>query len=113
MSDAPLRPVLENPFYVLGLPPTATRAEIEREGQKLLGLLTVGLDSASHYQTPMGPRPRTSELVRWAMHELRDPHQRLVHTPWAVLPTNGHVRSEAPKVTFPDGLSAIGWDFPC
>ncbi|MCA9676301.1 MAG: hypothetical protein KC464_14785, partial [Myxococcales bacterium] len=65
--------VVENPFLVLGLAPTATRMEIEREAGKLLGMLELGLAAAATYATPLGPRPRTPELVRTAAATLRDP----------------------------------------
>lgn len=78
--------LLENPFYVLGLRPGCSRSEIEREGQKLLGMLELGLSAARRYDTPLGAQPRDAERVRWAMAELRDPTRRLVHELWAWLP---------------------------
>ncbi len=76
----------QNPFFVLGLSPDAARAEIEREGQKLLGMLELGLSAARRYSSPIGTHERTSEVVREAMAELRDPERRLVHELWARLP---------------------------
>ncbi len=94
---APLdRRLLENPFYVLGLTPACTRAELERQGQKLLSMLTLGLQEAATYVTPAGPRPRTSELVREAMAELRDPKRRVVHELLAALPVDASVAQVAP-----------------
>src|SRR5689334_9679445 len=78
--------IADNPFYVLGLSPSCARAEIEREGQKLIGMLELELSQAATYQTPLGPRPRTVDKVRAAMAELRDPEKRLVHELWARLP---------------------------
>ncbi len=75
----------DNPFFVLGLTPCCSRQQIEREGQKLLGLLELGVVKASTYTTPLGPRPRTPELVRTAMAQLRDPKRRIVHELWADL----------------------------
>ena len=75
--------IAENPFYVLGLAPDASRIEIEREAQKLLGMLELGFADVQHYATPVGPRPRTSEGVRAAVAALRDPYQRLVAELWA------------------------------
>lgn len=72
----------ENPFHVLALPPTATRADVERAGQKWLAMLEVGVGAAKLYATPVGPRVRTPELVREAMAELRDPERRIVHELW-------------------------------
>lgn len=74
---------LENPFLVLGLGPSATAAEAERQGEKLLAMLAAGLEEARRYQTPFGPRDRTPELVRAALAELRDPARRLRHEWWA------------------------------
>ena len=77
-------PTLElNPFFVLGLAPDASRIEIEREAQKLLGMLELGFAEARTYATPLGPQPRTAEAVRAAVAALRDPSQRLVAELWA------------------------------
>ncbi len=75
--------LLENPFWVLGLPVTATRMELEREAQKLLGMLELGLAAVASYATPLGARPRTAELVRSAVATLRDPARRLAAEIWA------------------------------
>lgn len=76
----------ENAFYVLGLGPECSRAEVEREGQKLLAMLELSIEAARTYKTPLGPMPRTVDRVRQAMAELRDPQKRLVHELWAQLP---------------------------
>lgn len=73
----------ENPFYVLAISPDASRIEIEREAQKLLGMLELGFAAAETYATPLGPRPRTPEAVRAAVAALRDPYQRLLAELWA------------------------------
>jgi curved DNA-binding protein CbpA len=86
--------IRENPFYILGLRPNATRAEIEREGQKLLGMLELKLAAASRYATPVGAAPRTADDVRRAMAELRDPERRLLHEVWASLPPVAPAPSE-------------------
>ncbi len=78
----------ENPFYILGLRPDCSRADLEREGQKLLAMLELKLAAAGSYPTPLGPMPRTADLVRQAMAELRDPRRRLVHELWAQLPAS-------------------------
>lgn len=83
----------ENAFYVLALPVTATRAEIEREGPKWLGMLELNLSEARFYQTPFGAKPRTPELVRNAMAILRNPEQRLLQELWAKL---------APTISIPN-----------
>ena len=82
MSTSAAR-ILDNPFFVLGLSPDASRIELEREAQKLLGMLELGFAGAQMYATPLGPRPRTAEAVRAAVAVLRDPYQRLVAELWA------------------------------
>lgn len=74
---------LANPFWVLDLSPDTPAATAERQGEKLLAMLAVGMADASRYPTPFGPRERTAERVREAMAELRDPNRRLVHEWWA------------------------------
>jgi hypothetical protein len=115
MSD-PRRRILHNPFYVLGLSVQASRAEVEREGQKLLGMLALGLSAAGTYDSPLGPAPRTPEAVREAMAELRDPERRLIHELWARVPASG-ARAVTPETTdgpavaagWPDALAVLGW----
>jgi hypothetical protein len=68
----------DNPFYVLGVSADASRIEIEREAQKLLGMLELGFAEVATYATPVGARPRTAEAVRAAVATLRDPYRRLV-----------------------------------
>jgi hypothetical protein len=75
--------IAENPFFVLGVSADASRIEIEREAQKLLGMLELGFAEVRTYATPLGPQPRTSEAVRAAVAALRDPYQRLVAEVWA------------------------------
>jgi len=77
---------LENPFFVLGVAPDASRIEIERAGQRLLAELAISREAALHYDSPVGRAPRTAELVRQALAELRDPMRRLVHEVWAQAP---------------------------
>lgn len=74
---------LANPFLVLELTPAAGRAELERQGARLLAMLAAGLSAAAVYSTPLGPRERTAEMVREALAELRDPARRLIHEWWA------------------------------
>ena len=75
--------IADNPFFVLGISPDASRIEIEREAQKLLGMLELDFATAKTYATPLGPRVRTPEAVRSAVATLRDPYQRLVAELWA------------------------------
>lgn len=86
MSQSLFDRIAENPFYVLGLNVHCSRQDVEREGQKLLSMLQLGLKEAQEYATPLGPRTRTAELVRHAMAELREPRRRLVHELLAALP---------------------------
>lgn len=81
----PSRRIAENPFYVLELPADCSRVEVERQGQKLIGMLEVGLSAARTYATPLGQHERTADKVRAAMAELRDPERRLHHELWARL----------------------------
>lgn len=77
---------VENPFFVLGVAPETSRVEVERAGQRLLAELAISRAAALHYDSPLGPMPRTAELVREALAELRDPARRLVHEVWAQEP---------------------------
>ncbi len=88
--------VMDSPFYVLGLRPEATRAEVEREGQKWLGMLELGLAAAQRYVTPLGVGERTADKVRAALAELRDPERRVLAEVWARLqPTEEAAEGEA------------------
>lgn len=105
--------VADNPFFVLGVSPDTSRIEIEREAQKLLGMLELGFEAARVYPTPVGDRPRTAEAVRAAVAALRDPYQRLVAELWArhAPPVRAgaaapdEVVADAPVVT----RRALGW----
>lgn len=96
----------ENAFFVLGLSLDCDRAAVEREGQKLLGMLELGLAQAVSYATPLGAQTRTPEKVRQAMAELRDPERRLRHELWARVPLDsGATDIEMP----PDEPDRGGW----
>jgi hypothetical protein len=103
--------IVDNPFLVLGLSPDVSRIEIEREAQKLLGMLELGFADAQTYQTPLGPRSRTAESVRAAVAALRDPYQRLVAELWARhAPAPAAERPTAAEPAAPSGLRrALGW----
>ncbi len=75
--------IADNPFFVLGVTAEASRIEVEREAQKLLGMLELGFAEVRTYATPLGPRERTAEMVRAAVAALRDPYRRLVAELWA------------------------------
>lgn len=86
-----------NPFYVLELRPDCSRAEVERAGQKLIGMLELELSAAHSYRSPLGRHRRSPELVRMAMSELRDPNRRLLHELWATLePSHDGVEDAGP-----------------
>lgn len=95
----------QNPFYVLGVPTAATRAEVERVGQKVLGLLELSA-GARHYETPYGARMRDAVLVRWAVNELRDPDRRVLHELWAELGPHHVFGSEPLRAP---ALTLLGW----
>jgi hypothetical protein len=101
-----------NPFFVLELAPDCSRIEIEREGQKLLAMLQIGLDGAAEYSTPFGRRPRTPELVRESMAALRDPRRRLIAEMWARAPSDGGAGGEPggdPDRGWAEAMSAFGF----
>ena len=77
--------IATNPFHVLGLRPDATRVDVERESQRLIAMIEVGLKDAGSYASPTGGMPRDADAVRAAAAELRDPERRLVHELWAAL----------------------------
>ena len=102
----------DNPFFVLGVATEASRIEVEREAQKLLGMLELGFAEARTYATPLGPRERTAEMVRAAVAALRDPYRRLVAELWARHAPPPQAELPAPKPPAParTGLRrALGW----
>jgi hypothetical protein len=98
----------ENPFYVLGVAPGAGRAEIEQAGQRLLGMVELGLDGSARYATPFGDATRTADGIRRALAELRDPARRLVHEMWARLDPGTVPDAELP-IRWPEAFVALGW----
>lgn len=101
----------ENPFYVLELPVTASRVEVERAGQKLLSLLAISAASAKVYRTPFGPRPRDEAMVRAAVAALRDPQTRLRHELWV---EPGSSQAEPPqRFAWSSAFLSVGWRVPC
>src|SRR5262249_18426160 len=101
--------IRENPYYVLGLRPGVSRVEIEDQGQKLLGMLALGLSAASSYDTPVGPATRTEDGVRRALAELRDPERRRAAELGARLDPEPAPPLAAREV---DVLAALGWRRP-
>jgi hypothetical protein len=72
-----------NPFFLLEVSTRASRTEVERAGQRLIGLLAVGSASAARYDTPLGPAIRDADAVRQALATLRDPNERAIQELWA------------------------------
>lgn len=102
----------ENPFCVLAIPVTSMRVDIERAAQLLLAKLELDLAEARTYDTPLGPRTRTAELVRKAAAELRDPDRRLLHEFWALKDPSLRVpepSDEAPRDDAQRPLTRLGW----
>jgi hypothetical protein len=103
-----------NPFFVLEVATDAAPTEVERAGQRLLALLTVGSANVQTYPTPLGPATRDAEQVRQALAALRDPEQRVVHELWAhIVPANGPATddSNASACARPweEAERALGW----
>ncbi len=104
--------IVDNPFFVLGIAPDASRIEIEREAQKLLGMLELDFADAKTYATPLGPQPRTAELVRAAVAALRDPYRRLVAELWARHAPAMRLEAPAPAIApaaHPGFRKSVGW----
>jgi hypothetical protein len=103
----------DNPFYVLGVAPDASRADVERAGRKLLGLLEIGASSAKGYDTPFGRAERTPEQVRAALAELAIPERRAAREVEAHLAQGSGEPPEAPADDptrpWPDAFRAGGW----
>jgi hypothetical protein len=96
----------ENPFFVLGLLPSASRDEVEREAKKLLGQLELGVSSVKTYLSPLGSHERSVERVRDALVLLRDVEQRLVAEQWA------QCGQWAQRGAAPEALGATAPDSP-
>jgi hypothetical protein len=106
----PLAAWRSNPFFMLEVATDASRAEVERAGQKLLGLLALGSASAGQYDTPLGVATRDADSVRQALATLRDPVERVVHELWAdIAPCVGGQRSGHPAGAWTAAGHALGW----
>ena len=102
-----------NPFFVLELKADASRLDVERAAQRLLGLLAIGAQGADEYQTPFGPARRDADSVRQALGRLRDPLQRLQCELWAnVPPLAAPDASESLAAPWEAGARALGWGRP-
>jgi hypothetical protein len=106
-----LDPVFENPFYVLGILPDATRVEVERAGQKLLALASIDAESARTYRTPFGVKHRDEALIRSAIAALRNPTERIRYELWYVNP----IEESQLETTYHwnDAFASIHWRGPC
>ncbi len=79
-----MSPRAPNPFLVLELPVEASPREVDKQGQKWLAMLRLGMEAARQYSTPDGSvQPRDEAKVQWAMGELQDPVKRVCWELWA------------------------------
>jgi hypothetical protein len=102
-----------NPFFVLELKADASRVDVERAAQRLLGLLAIGAQGADEYQTPFGPGRRDTDTVRHALGRLRDPTQRVTCELWANVPPLAVAQtSESLTAAWETGARALGWGRP-
>lgn len=67
-----------NAFWILEIPASASRAEMERAAQKILGLVKLQVAHVRWVATPLGRIERTEEVVVDAVRALRDDRQREV-----------------------------------
>jgi hypothetical protein len=99
-----------NPFFVLEVATDASPTDVERAGQRLLALLTVGSESAGRCQTPLGPATRDADTVRHALAALRDPEQRALHELWAkVAPVTADGPRDNSAEPWDAAARVIGW----
>jgi hypothetical protein len=109
MTD-PLADWRSNPFFVLDVSLQASRTEVERAGQKLLGLLALGAAGADRYDTPFGPATRDADAVRRALATLRDPNERVIQELWAQVATGVDGKPDTPAAgAWEEAAHAIGW----
>ena len=101
----------DNPFFILELPVIASRADVERAGQKLLALLAVGAASAHLYATPLGTRERDENKVRAAVATLRNPEERLLNELWAS--TCAPPGAAVAPLAWSTAFRSIHWRGPC
>lgn len=72
----------ENPFYVLDLQTSASPKNVEKQKQKLLGMLELGLASAKTFSTPLGTFERSEDSIRRAAAALENPIERIGWELW-------------------------------
>jgi hypothetical protein len=103
-----------NPFFILELPTSATRMEVERAGQKLLAQLAIQVASVKSYRTPFGVAVRDEDKVRVALAALRNPEERALHELWASDDMRSVSEALAPPLPeWPTAMRSIGWRGPC
>jgi len=107
----------KNPYFVLELEVPATRADVERQKNKLVALFEVSPARAARYLTPFGELTRTVDDVRRAAKTLEEARQRLWCGLWAKAwrERASGTRSDRAPGSAPvdddaeDLLSALGW----
>lgn len=102
----------QNPFFILGLEPSASNLEVERMGRKLLGQLELGLQAARFVETPLGRIERSADDVRRALAELRDPRKRAGHELWAGIEREELAETdpkESESAPWKEAMRALGW----
>jgi hypothetical protein len=113
-GDDPLADWRNNPFFVLGINVDASQAEVERAGQRLLGLLAVGSVGVERYATPLGPATRDADKVRQALAALRDPNERVLHELWADISKQADTaHGREPTEGWEAANAAVGWTETC
>ena len=99
----------ENPFFVLGLPLSASQLDAERIARKLLAELELGLQAVRVAQTPLGPLERTPDRVRRALSELSRAESRAAHAAWARLPPSAAAAAESEAcAALPHAMAFVG-----
>ncbi len=102
--------LIRNPFYILELPVDPTPREIERQGNKLLGMLELDVKGSTEYPTPWGTQTRDAADIRQAMAELRDPVRYHFHAFWLVDSADNTIApKQEQKILKIDFLSAAGF----
>lgn len=107
----------KNPYFILELEAPATRADVERQKNKLVALFDVSPARAARYLSPFGDATRSVDDVRRAAKTLEEARQRLWCGLWAKAWRDraGVVRDEsttdgtAVDDDAEDLLSALGW----
>lgn len=102
-------PLVDNAFLVLGLTPRASWPRIKQAAEALIAALEAGDPSATRYDTPLGPQPRSEAAVFRALTRLRDPDERIQHELWWEAPTRGAAPRRHQHDAWPEAPAAWGW----